>query len=231
MAASLGVACASADYTPATSSGGQFPAGLKDALCATRWMRAHVGSRGLDPQRGIVFGFSAGGNFAEMIGYLLAAGYTVPGSGFRNVLPNGTVLTDVSCPTAPAIADATMIKGIGPWYAPATLYPCSVVNGNCATVTNLLTYFGISTFSDPSYMPKALDASPSSLPHPAAGVAISLAHGSSDIVVWPSESTNFDASDTNVETGLGHMFAPTLNNTANCTILGQAPAASLFLSI
>lgn len=45
-----------------------FPASLEDAKCAVRWLRAHAGDVGLDPDRLAVGGGSAGGYLAAMVG-------------------------------------------------------------------------------------------------------------------------------------------------------------------
>jgi acetyl esterase/lipase len=45
-----------------------FPAAVQDCKSAIRWLRAHANDYGLDPNRFGVFGASAGGNLAAMIG-------------------------------------------------------------------------------------------------------------------------------------------------------------------
>lgn len=44
-----------------------YPAGLEDCECAIRWLRAHAGQCGLDPQRIGAWGNSAGGHLALML--------------------------------------------------------------------------------------------------------------------------------------------------------------------
>lgn len=52
-----------------------FPAGLEDALTATRWAGDHIDELGGDPARLVVAGDSAGGNFAAVVsGQLLDSG-------------------------------------------------------------------------------------------------------------------------------------------------------------
>lgn len=46
-----------------------FPAAVEDAKCAVRWMRANAESLGVDPDRIVVLGGSAGGHLAMMVGY------------------------------------------------------------------------------------------------------------------------------------------------------------------
>ncbi|MEA3365474.1 MAG: alpha/beta hydrolase, partial [Candidatus Hydrogenedentes bacterium] len=47
----------------------KFPAAVEDAKCAVRWMRAHAGEYGIDPDNIAVIGGSAGGHLAMMVGY------------------------------------------------------------------------------------------------------------------------------------------------------------------
>jgi acetyl esterase/lipase len=44
-----------------------WPACVEDVKCAIRWMRAHAGELGLDPERIAVVGGSAGGHLAAMV--------------------------------------------------------------------------------------------------------------------------------------------------------------------
>lgn len=46
-----------------------FPAAVEDAKCAVRWMRAEAESLGVDPDKIVVLGGSAGGHLAMMVGY------------------------------------------------------------------------------------------------------------------------------------------------------------------
>lgn len=46
-----------------------FPAAVEDAKCAVRWMRANAKSIGVDPDKIVVIGGSAGGHLAMMVGY------------------------------------------------------------------------------------------------------------------------------------------------------------------
>lgn len=46
-----------------------FPAAIEDAKCAVRWMRANAGNLGVDPEKIVVIGGSAGGHLAMMVGY------------------------------------------------------------------------------------------------------------------------------------------------------------------
>lgn len=46
-----------------------FPAAVRDAKCAVRWLRANAARLGVDPERLAVAGGSAGGHLAMMVGY------------------------------------------------------------------------------------------------------------------------------------------------------------------
>ena len=55
------------DYRLA-NAGGHFPEAIRDAKCAVRWLKSHAGDFDLDPGRVAVFGTSAGGYLAAMLG-------------------------------------------------------------------------------------------------------------------------------------------------------------------
>lgn len=57
-----------------------FPAAVEDAKCAVRWMRANAKSIGVDPDKIVVIGGSAGGHLAMMVGYS-AEDSTLEGTG------------------------------------------------------------------------------------------------------------------------------------------------------
>jgi acetyl esterase/lipase len=55
----------------------KFPAQLQDVKCAVRWLRANAGRCRIDPERLAVFGVSAGGHLALLVGL------TEPGDGLE----------------------------------------------------------------------------------------------------------------------------------------------------
>lgn len=65
--AEMGFVVASIDYRLLPSS--RYPAQVEDCKCAVRWMRANAEELGVDPDRIAVFGGSAGGHLAMMVGY------------------------------------------------------------------------------------------------------------------------------------------------------------------
>lgn len=61
-----GYAVASVSYS--LSDKAKWPAQLHEAKAAVRWLRAHAGEYGLDPDRFVAWGLSAGGHMASMLG-------------------------------------------------------------------------------------------------------------------------------------------------------------------
>lgn len=59
-----GYASASINYR--LSGEARFPAGVQDVKAAVRWLRAHAGACGYDPDRFVIWGESAGGYMAQM---------------------------------------------------------------------------------------------------------------------------------------------------------------------
>jgi acetyl esterase/lipase len=66
LAAHAGVCVVSIDYR--LSSQAHFPAQIADVRAAVRWLRAHAGRYHLDPAHIGVWGYSAGGHLASLLG-------------------------------------------------------------------------------------------------------------------------------------------------------------------
>ena len=64
--AGLGFVTVPVDYR--LGRGGRFPAALHDLKSAVRWLRAHAGDYGIDPQRIAAVGGSSGGQLAALLG-------------------------------------------------------------------------------------------------------------------------------------------------------------------
>ena len=64
--AAAGIAVASVDYR--LSAEAKWPAPLHDVKAALRWLRFRAADLGIDPDRIAVWGESAGGNLAELVG-------------------------------------------------------------------------------------------------------------------------------------------------------------------
>jgi acetyl esterase/lipase len=73
-----GIAVASIDYR--LSDRAPWPAQIEDCATAARWLRAHAGAHGIDPERIAVGGESAGGHLAALLG-LLPTGHALLGAG------------------------------------------------------------------------------------------------------------------------------------------------------
>lgn len=65
--AEMGYVVASIDYRLLPAA--KYPAQVEDSKCAIRWMRANAADLGVDPDRIVVLGGSAGGHLAMMVGY------------------------------------------------------------------------------------------------------------------------------------------------------------------
>ena len=61
-----GYALASIDYRDSKTA--RFPAQVQDCKAAVRWLRAHAGQYGIDPERVGTWGISAGGHLAAFLG-------------------------------------------------------------------------------------------------------------------------------------------------------------------
>ncbi len=76
LCAQSGVAVVAVDYRMGPEH--RFPAAVDDALAATRWIRHHADSLGLDGTRWAVGGDSAGGNLAAVVALLMRDGGDAP---------------------------------------------------------------------------------------------------------------------------------------------------------
>jgi acetyl esterase/lipase len=47
----------------------KFPAAVQDVNCAVKWVKANAGAYGIDPERIVLIGGSAGGHLSMMVGY------------------------------------------------------------------------------------------------------------------------------------------------------------------
>jgi acetyl esterase/lipase len=64
--AKLGFFCATINYRLAPEA--PYPAAIEDCKCAMRWLRAHAGEYNVDASKVTVYGNSAGGHLALMVG-------------------------------------------------------------------------------------------------------------------------------------------------------------------
>lgn len=66
--AARGLAAATVSYRLVRGREHAFPAAVRDAACAVRWLRANAAAHGLDRSRVAALGFSAGAHLASMLG-------------------------------------------------------------------------------------------------------------------------------------------------------------------
>lgn len=76
-----GIAVFSIDYR--LSGVAPYPAAVDDCLAAIRWLRAHSGELSIDPDRLAVWGSSAGGHLALMVGFIAPGPEDVDAQGNR----------------------------------------------------------------------------------------------------------------------------------------------------
>ncbi len=65
-ACEMGFVCASIEYRLVTEA--PFPAPIEDCKCAVRFLKAHAGELGIDPDAIGIWGESAGGQLADLVG-------------------------------------------------------------------------------------------------------------------------------------------------------------------
>jgi acetyl esterase/lipase len=66
-----GYVAASINYR--MKSAGMFPAAVRDGACALAFLRAHADEYGIDPDRIVLFGYSAGAYIANLLGVAIGA--------------------------------------------------------------------------------------------------------------------------------------------------------------
>ena len=110
-----GYAVASINYR--LSQQAKFPAQIEDCKAAVRWLRAHAGQFNLDPARIAVWGSSAGGHLAALMG----------ASGDVSELEGGEGNLDYS----------SRVQAVVDWFGPTDLlkmvddslpFPCNIIN-------------------------------------------------------------------------------------------------------
>ena len=110
-----GYAVASIDYR--LSHQAKFPAQIEDCKAAVRWLRAHAGQFSLDPARIAVWGASAGGHLAALLGT----------SGDVRELEGSAGNLDFS----------SRVQAVVDWFGPTDLlrmvddslpFPCNIIN-------------------------------------------------------------------------------------------------------
>jgi len=161
-----GFAVASIDYR--LSGEAVFPAQLHDARAAVRWLRARSGELGIDTDRIVAWGESAGAHLAALVGLTAGRGGEPDG----DPVPAGAVL------------------GVVDWYGPADLttmgsqaLPNAVARADAPDSRESL-LLGASPAAAPE---RARAASPVSYVHPGAP-PFHIAHGTEDRFVPAAQS-------------------------------------------
>lgn len=101
----------------------KFPAQVEDAKCAIRYLRAHAGDIGLDPERIAAVGFSAGAHLSMMLGVMDSSDGLEGDGGWANQSskvqcvvsyfgPTNLTNTDVHATVASDILDEKAIRNI-----------------------------------------------------------------------------------------------------------------------
>jgi acetyl esterase/lipase len=128
--AARGYVVASVEYR--LSGEAPFPAAVQDVKAAIRWLRAHAAQYGIDKSRAVVWGGSAGGQLAALVGASCGAAALEPASAAANQRPE---------PGAAAAKPA----------AAAQTQPATNVESDC--VQGVITWYGIFDFSELAHQP------------------------------------------------------------------------------
>jgi acetyl esterase/lipase len=108
--ASQGYFCASVGYR--LSGEATFPAQIEDLKCAVRFLRANARQYNVDPDRIAVWGTSAGGHLAALLGTTGDVGALEGGGGWRGVPSRVRAVVDWNGPTDP-LRSAEALKAFG----------------------------------------------------------------------------------------------------------------------
>lgn len=122
---SMGYAVASVDYR--LTGVALWPAQIQDVKGAVRWLRAHAGAYGLDPDRFASWGDSAGAHLASMLGL----------SGGVSTITAGSTTVDVEGSTGGNLGQSSRVQAVVHWYGATDVlqmhfYP-STVNHDAAS--------------------------------------------------------------------------------------------------
>ena len=122
---SMGYAVASVDYR--LTGVALWPAQIQDVKGAVRWLRAHAGVYGLDPDRFASWGDSAGAHLASMLGL----------SGGVSTITAGSTTVDVEGSTGGNLGQSSRVQAVVHWYGATDVlqmhfYP-STVNHDAAS--------------------------------------------------------------------------------------------------
>jgi acetyl esterase/lipase len=115
--AARGYVVASVEYR--LSGEAPFPAAIQDVKAAIRWLRGHAQQFGIDRQRAVIWGGSAGGQLAALAGTACGvAALEPPGAAAAQRPEPGAAGTAVasSISATPARAESDCVQGVIAWY-------------------------------------------------------------------------------------------------------------------
>jgi acetyl esterase/lipase len=135
-----GFAVASADYR--LSGEARFPAQLHDAKAAVRWLRRHADGYGLDSDRIVAWGSSAGGHLAALVGLTgdvpelegtVGEGRPGPGGppGAGGPGPGGPGAGPAERP-----AESSRVAAVVDWYGPTDLLSMEAQSGGTGLMSH-----------------------------------------------------------------------------------------------
>ena len=146
--AARGYVVASVEYR--LSGEAPFPAAVQDVKAAIQWLRAHATQFGIDKSRAVVWGGSAGGQLAALVGASCGAAALEPPSAAANQRPE------------PGAADQRAEPGAAgqrPQAAAASATPAAVApaaaasSGESDCVQGVVAWYGIFDFSELANQP------------------------------------------------------------------------------
>jgi acetyl esterase/lipase len=113
--AARGYVVASVEYR--LSGEAAFPAAVQDVKAAIRWLRTHATEFGIDKARAVVWGGSAGGQLAALVGASCGAGALEPLSAAANQRPEPGRMDKPASQSQPAAAvESDCVQGVVTWY-------------------------------------------------------------------------------------------------------------------
>lgn len=114
--AARGYVVASLEYR--LSSEAPFPAAIQDVKAAIRWLRTHASEYGIDRQRAVIWGGSAGGQLAALAGTSCGVAALEPPGAAANQRPEPGARASGTNGSAsgPAATESDCVQGVIAWY-------------------------------------------------------------------------------------------------------------------
>jgi len=112
--AARGYVVASVEYR--LSSEAPFPAAVQDVKAAIRWLRAHASQFSIDKARAVVWGGSAGGQLAALVGASCGSAALEPPSPAANQRPEPGAMASKTAAEPQANVESDCVQGVVTWY-------------------------------------------------------------------------------------------------------------------